>query len=162
MRRIAKAHRQTRNHHIHRNARLGACRSAAMTFGITAVLASIPTLAQGWEYDVLGLGSGSIGDTRKLSTSRSRPRAFNPHSLRNTLVQLAYELRLDAERFKAWSQNLGHEGCLTTFSSYGKIPPARQAEMIRGLSPHGEGSNHRAEPALLRKLADDMERAPRA
>jgi integrase len=29
---------------------------------------------------------------------------FNPHLLRNTLVQLAYERKLDAERFKAWSQ----------------------------------------------------------
>ena len=86
---------------------------------------------------------------------------FNPHSLRNTLVQLAYELKLDAERFKAWSQNLGHESCLTTFSSYGQIPPARQAEIIRGLSPHGEESNDRVEPALLRKLADEMERAHR-
>jgi len=27
---------------------------------------------------------------------------------------LAYELKLDAEQFKAWSQNLGHENCLTT------------------------------------------------
>src|SRR5271157_2877808 len=50
---------------------------------------------------------------------------FNPHSLRNTLVQLAYELKLDAEQFKAWSQNLGHENCLTTFSSYGEIQPSR-------------------------------------
>ena len=58
---------------------------------------------------------------------------FNPHSLRNTLVQLAYDRKLDAESFKAWSQNLGHESCLTTFSSYGTIPPARQAEIIRGL-----------------------------
>ena len=58
---------------------------------------------------------------------------FNPHSLRSTLVQLAYELKLDAEQFKAWSQNLGHENCLTTFSSYGEIPAARQAEIIRGL-----------------------------
>jgi integrase len=86
---------------------------------------------------------------------------FNPHSLRNTLVQLAYELRLDAERFKAWSQNLGHESCLTTFSSYGQIPPARQAEIIRGLSPHVEESNDRVEPALLRNLADELERAHR-
>ena len=84
---------------------------------------------------------------------------FNPHSLRNTLVQLAYELRLDAERFKAWSQNLGHESCLTTFSSYGHIPPARQAEIIRGLASHGEASNDRVEPAFLRKLADEMERS---
>lgn len=59
---------------------------------------------------------------------------FNPHSFRNTLVQLAYELGLDAEQFKAWSQNLGHESCLTTFSSYGTLPPHRQAEIIRGLS----------------------------
>ncbi len=49
---------------------------------------------------------------------------FNPHSLRNTLVQLAYELKLDAESLKAWSQNLGHESSLTTFSSCGTIPPA--------------------------------------
>jgi integrase len=86
---------------------------------------------------------------------------FNPHSLRNTLVQLAYELKLDAERFKAWSQNLGHESCLTTFSSYGQIPPARQAEIIRGLAPHGAGPNDRVDPALLRKLADEMERSQR-
>src|SRR5271166_4534873 len=59
---------------------------------------------------------------------------FNPHSFRNTLVQLAYDLKLDPESFKAWSQNLGHENCLTTFSSYGTIPPARQAEIIRGLA----------------------------
>lgn len=86
---------------------------------------------------------------------------FNPHSLRSTLVQLAYELKLDAERFKAWTQNLGHESCLTTFSSYGQIPPTRQAEIIRGLAARGERSNDRVEPALLRKLADDMERAQR-
>jgi hypothetical protein len=36
---------------------------------------------------------------------------FNPHSFRTTLVQLAYELKLDADQFKAWSQNLGHEYC---------------------------------------------------
>ena len=68
---------------------------------------------------------------------------FNPHSLRNTLVQIAYELKLDPESWKAWSQNCGHENCLTTFSSYGEIQPSRQAEIIRGLakpdsSPKGE------------------------
>jgi hypothetical protein len=42
---------------------------------------------------------------------------FNPHLLRNTLVQVAYDRKLDAEAFKAWSQNVGHESCLTTFSS---------------------------------------------
>jgi integrase len=83
---------------------------------------------------------------------------FNPHSLRNTLVQLAYELKLDAERFKAWSQNLGHENCLTTFSSYGEIPPARQAALIRGLAKPDETPDGRLAPELLRQLADQLER----
>jgi hypothetical protein len=50
---------------------------------------------------------------------------------------------------------------LLTFSSYGQIPPGRQAEIIRGLAPRGEAPNDRAEPALLRKRADEMERADR-
>jgi integrase len=69
---------------------------------------------------------------------------FNPHSLRSTLVQLAYELKLDAEQFKAWSQNLGHENCLTTFSSYGEIParPAsRDHSRPCGLNRRGRRSN---------------------
>ncbi len=33
--------------------------------------------------------------------------------------------------FKAWSQNLGHDGVLTTFSSYGEVPLFCQAELIR-------------------------------
>jgi hypothetical protein len=36
MHRLAKAHRSTRNDHLHRNARLGSRRSAAMTLGIRA------------------------------------------------------------------------------------------------------------------------------
>jgi integrase len=84
---------------------------------------------------------------------------FNPHSIRNTLVQLAYELRLDAERFKAWSQNLGHENCLTTFSSYGELQPTRQAEIIRGLAKPSAASDDLMGPELLRKLADQMELA---
>jgi integrase len=84
---------------------------------------------------------------------------FNPHSLRNTLVQLAYELRLDAERFKAWSQNLGHDSCLTTFSSYGEITPTRQAEIIRGLDrAGGEMPSETIDPEFLRRIADQLER----
>ena len=75
------------------------------------------------------------------------------------LVQLAYELRLDAERFKAWSQNLGHDSCLTTFSSYGEISPTRQAEIIRGLDAAcGEIHCGTIEPELLRRIADQLER----
>ena len=37
------------------------------------------------------------------------------------------------EDFKAWSQNLGHEQVLTTFTSYGKVADDRQGEIIRSL-----------------------------
>jgi integrase len=87
---------------------------------------------------------------------------FNPHSLRNTLVQLAYELKLDAEQFKAWSQNLGHENCLTTFSSYGEILPSRQAEIIRCLGKPDNSPKGRLSPDILRQIADRLERTGRA
>jgi len=37
---------------------------------------------------------------------------FNPHSFRNTLGQLGERTCTTPEAFKAWSQNLGHEGVL--------------------------------------------------
>jgi integrase len=83
---------------------------------------------------------------------------FNPHLLRDTLVQLAYDLKLNAEAFKAWSQNLGHESCLTTFSSYGTIPPARQAEIIRRLADRSLPPDTQSTAEMLRRLAEKMER----
>lgn len=45
------------------------------------------------------------------------------------------------EEFKAWSQNLGHAGVLTTLYSYGDVPDYRQAELIKKLSqPRAEQS----------------------
>ncbi|WP_158752839.1 tyrosine-type recombinase/integrase [Dyella sp. S184] len=58
---------------------------------------------------------------------------FNPHSFRNTLVRLGETLCQTPEAFKAWSQNLGHEGVLTTFTSYGSVDPRRQGEIIQSL-----------------------------
>ena len=63
---------------------------------------------------------------------------FNPHSFRTTLVQLGQTMCRDAEQFKAWSQNLGHEGVLTTFLSYGAVAPRRQGQIIQTLGI-GEG-----------------------
>jgi integrase len=57
----------------------------------------------------------------------------NPHSFRKTLAQLGERLCQTPEEFKAWSQNLGHEQVLTTFSSYGEVAHHRQAELIRQL-----------------------------
>jgi integrase len=59
---------------------------------------------------------------------------FNPHSFRNTLVQLGQKVCKTPEQFKAWSQNLGHEKVLTTFLSYGEIECQRQGEIIRSLA----------------------------
>ncbi|WNC70911.1 site-specific integrase [Thalassotalea psychrophila] len=59
---------------------------------------------------------------------------YNPHSFRNTLVRLGENICRTPEQFKAWSQNLGHEGVLTTFNSYGDVPDYRQAELIKNLS----------------------------
>ena len=65
---------------------------------------------------------------------------FNPHCFRDTLVQLGERICSTPEQFKAWSQNIGHERVLTTLTSYGKVPAARQAELIRGLG-QGQSSN---------------------
>lgn len=56
---------------------------------------------------------------------------FNPHSFRNTLVDLGESLCHTIEEFKAWSQNLGHEGVLTTLYSYGTVQEGRQADIFK-------------------------------
>ena len=80
---------------------------------------------------------------------------FNPHSFRNTLVRLAEKFCQNPEDFKAWSQNLGHEGVLTTFYSYGEVQLQRQAEIIQNLNETGEQNELNAEnvaEALFRKM----------
>jgi integrase len=58
---------------------------------------------------------------------------FNPHTVRKTLVMLGETLCRTPEEFNAWSQNIGHENVLTTFTSYGPVQPSRQAEIISEL-----------------------------
>jgi integrase len=86
--------------------------------------------------------AGPIREIFKAAFEEAGLPYFNPHSFRNTLVQLGERTCTTAETFKAWSQNLGHEQVLTTFSSYGSVAPHRQAELIRGL-----GINNVQEPA---------------
>src|SRR5262245_27213619 len=64
---------------------------------------------------------------------------FNPHSFRKTLALLGGQICRSPEEYKAWSQNLGHENVLTTFSSYGDVAGHRQAEIIRSL---GKSEQH--------------------
>lgn len=65
----------------------------------------------------------------------------NPHSLRNTLAMLGEQRCRTPEEFKAWSQNLGHEQVLTTFTSYGTVATNRQADIIAGLKAKAGGND---------------------
>ncbi|BCL62313.1 hypothetical protein DGMP_30060 [Desulfomarina profundi] len=82
---------------------------------------------------------------------------FNPHSFRNTLVQLGEKVCKTPEQFKAWSQNLGHEKVLTTFLNYGEVACQRQGEIIHDLasksSPSLQTEADKVADAVIRKLA---------
>lgn len=61
-------------------------------------------------------------------------RYYHPHLFRRTLVALGQTVCQTPEQFKAWSQNLGHDGVMTTFTSYGSLSPQRQGELIQTLA----------------------------
>lgn len=82
---------------------------------------------------------------------------FNPHSFRKTLVQLGETLCQSPEEFKAWSQNLGHEGVLTTFYSYGEVQIGRQAEIFSGFGKQGNTAKAQDFEALVRAVAGRLE-----
>jgi len=75
---------------------------------------------------------------------------FNPHSFRDTLVQLGEQRCTTPEQFKAWSQNLGHERVMTTLTSYGNVAPHRQAALIRGMDV--EKPVNSVDPATLAQV----------
>jgi integrase len=80
---------------------------------------------------------------------------FHPHSIRHTLARFGEERRQTPEAFKAWSQNLGHEKVMTTFSSYGAVSPHRQKEILNGLKEPGKAAKADANDiadAVVRKL----------
>lgn len=78
----------------------------------------------------------------------------SPHSIRNTLTQLAYQLQLTPEEFKAWSQNMAHDQPLTTLNSYGQVTIERQAEIITGL--RHKKLTATPEDAIADKIADKL------
>lgn len=58
---------------------------------------------------------------------------YNPHSFRDTIVQLGYKYCKTPEEFKAFSQNIGHNSPLTTFTSYGSVDEYKQGNIIKNL-----------------------------
>ena len=74
----------------------------------------------------------------------------NPHAFRKTLAQIGERMCRTPEEFKAWSQNLGHEQVLTTFSSYGQVASDRQAELLRNIGRRRETGAQN--PEILERL----------
>jgi len=84
-----------------------------------------------------------------------------PHTVRDTLTQLAYKLGLSAEGFKAWSQNLGHASVLTTLQGYGHVVAERQGEILAGLAQPGEPAPMPdTATAIAAKVAELLNRPP--
>ena len=83
---------------------------------------------------VFWMGSGPIRQIFREAFARAGLPYFNPHSFRDTLVQLGERMCPTIEHFKAWSQNLGHEHVQTTLTSYGNIGPHRQGELVRSVA----------------------------
>lgn len=82
---------------------------------------------------------------------------FNPHSFRDMIVRYAMSLDLTPEEMKAWSQNLGHNDVLTTFTSYGTVPLHRQGELIRTRGDAGDVED-RDTDKLLAALSAQLRR----
>lgn len=78
--------------------------------------------------------AGPIRAVFKAAFQRAGLPYFNPHSFRSTLAQLGQKKCPDIEAMKAWSQNLGHEELMTTFTSYGTLSRHQQADIMKSLS----------------------------
>ncbi len=102
--------------------------------------ATLVTLGAARQIEVTGMAKGQWSNASPIRSifceafvSAGLP-YFNPHSFRNTLVQLGQDVCMTPEQFKASSQNLGHEKVLTTFLSFGEVACQRQGEIIRDLA----------------------------
>ena len=115
------------------------------------------------QFEAVGLdrrhwsGAGPIRRIFKEAFEAAGFPYFNPHSFRKTLVLFGEQLCRSPEEFKAWSQNLGHEKVLTTFSSYGEVAAPRQAAIIRDLANPKPDESRLIE--LVRRLMDEAGRA---
>ncbi|MFN3859648.1 MAG: tyrosine-type recombinase/integrase [Caulobacter sp.] len=87
---------------------------------------------------------------------------FGPHSLRRTLMRLAYDLNLGPRELKAWSQNLGHEGVLTSFTSYGALGLDEQARVMAALEEAPVNDTGPEDTEIMREIAALARRIRRA
>ena len=86
---------------------------------------SVGVNRRGWS------NAGPIRSIFKEAFNQAGLPYFNPHFFRKTLAQLGQKTCRDIEAMKAWSQNLGHEELMTTFTSYGTLSRNQQASWHR-------------------------------
>lgn len=88
-------------------------------------------------FTVLGLKrdtyrtSGPIRDIIKSAFSAAGLPSFAPHAFRKTIVKWGLGTYKSPEAIKAFSQNIGHDSLMTTYSAYLPVSQERQAELIR-------------------------------
>ena len=85
--------------------------------------------------------AGPVRSIFKASFEAVELPVFTPHAFRHMLAHLAYSHCNGPEELKSWSQNLGHESPLTTFTSYGAVSMERQRELVRGARPRGSNED---------------------
>jgi integrase len=86
---------------------------------------------------------------------------FNPHSVRKTLMQIAFRKQLDPEALKAWSQNLGHEDLATSLNGYGTVQDQRTSEIMGRLAEIGGPATTNLEGAMPESVKRWMEQQMR-
>lgn len=64
-------------------------------------------------------GASSVRSAFKLVFEHSGLEYYNPHSVRDTLMQLAYDNNLSTTDMMAWSANFGHSSVNVSLRSYG-------------------------------------------
>ncbi|MEO0452406.1 MAG: tyrosine-type recombinase/integrase [Pseudomonadota bacterium] len=116
------------------------------------------------EFAVLGLEPAfwsSAAPIREIFRKRFEAaglRYFHPHSFRKTLMKLAFQMKLDPEALKVWSQNLGHENLATSLNSYGHVRGWRVSEVMTelALSKYG-GAKTPPSPEVLAWLKAQLD-----
>ena len=83
----------------------------------------------------------------------------NPHSFRATLAGLGEKLCRSPEEFKAWSQNLGHEGVLTNLQLWRSLP--RAAGVYHQIAHQSRRTENGNAPAVERVTGSRSARATR-
>ena len=128
--------------------------STAMGLGADGGFTATGLSRGGWA------STGPIRDIFRKAFEGAGLPYFNPHSFRDMLIHYGMTLNLTPEAMKALSQNLGHEGVLTTFTSYGHVPTHRQGELVRSLGNVGAAAVTPSHIASLEAVLKSMRATP--